>query len=63
MLSKKISIEKGIKRLVAFDFLEKTETFYQELCRETGKDLQKELPTDKINLMVLGKFLEYIRNN
>ncbi len=63
MLSKKISVEKALKRLVAFDFSEKTEAFYEELCRETGKDLRKELPTFLIDRMILRKWLEYMRNN
>ena len=60
---RKISLEEAINRLIAYDLQNKSVAFYQELCREAGKDLRKELPDVKIRQMLTCKWILYVMGN
>ena len=60
---KKISKEKAIDEIIGFDLSEKTVAFYQELCREAGKDLHGEIPDVRIRQMLTCKWILYCGKN
>ena len=60
---RRLSINEGINRLIAYDLSGKTVTFYQELCREAGKDLHGEIPDVKIRQMLTCKWITYTNSN
>ena len=63
MIRKKINVKKAIDELIAFDLQKKSEAFYQELCREAGKDLRKEIPDVRIRQMLACKWILYTKIN
>ena len=60
---KKISEKNAIDEIISFDLSEKTITFYEQLCREAGKDLRKELPDVKIRQMLTCKWILFCGRN
>ena len=63
MLNKRLRKDNAVNAIIAFDLQKKSEAFYQELCREAGKDLRKEIPDVRIRQMLACKWILYTKIN